>query len=461
MRFVFKTILFFLFLVWGFSSDRWIVKFDDMLFFEKDFYVFFPKNEWQKVSEGDRQKKILFDFLKQKIAVYRAKELGLQYSVGVVDKLRARLNMLLVNEYYMKYFLGSVVPHSALLFCKQNLKSDVFVKHILLRVVNDSLSSEKQQLADAQQLKDSILLGLPFELAATKYSIDPAAKQNGGVLGWISIGQTVPVFQDAVFNLCVGCLDVVKTKFGLHIIQVDSLRSSQYFNLGVDEYEDFAFRFSTAYIMEPLKVLAAQHDSMLISLNGVNFNENALLELLDLIKDAKKSSSGSRKDVNVSKILQKYQKVVLEYNKSFLSGAWFAYKINTSLHKNVFYSTVEEMRQDFITIILRDIAFRAALELKLNSKGLFISQYNSIEDSVLEKAYLNYLIASVPVPSKVEIENYFNSTNASQKSSLSVSYNSIKTVLLQQKQKQIKQGFFDSIEKAGDKLIINDGWFYE
>ena len=34
--------------------------------------------------------------------------------------------MLLVNEYYMRHFLGSLIPPSALFFCEQQLKKEVW-----------------------------------------------------------------------------------------------------------------------------------------------------------------------------------------------------------------------------------------------------------------------------------------------------------------------------------------------
>jgi foldase protein PrsA len=58
-----------------------------------------------------------------------------------------------------------------------------------------------------------------FDLV-TKYSIDTGTKDVGGDLGWVSKGQTVQAFEDALFALKVGeTSGIVKSDFGYHIIQ--------------------------------------------------------------------------------------------------------------------------------------------------------------------------------------------------------------------------------------------------
>ena len=57
-------------------------------------------------------------------------------------------------------------------------------------------------------IKDSLLKGVDFSLLAQNHSLDPSVEKNSGVLGWVSLGQTVPEFESVVFDLCVGCGDV-------------------------------------------------------------------------------------------------------------------------------------------------------------------------------------------------------------------------------------------------------------
>jgi len=436
-----------------FSSDVWVAKINGEVVLESSFYNYMPKGEWVGLGDVNKKEKVFFGFLKQQAAVLEAKNLGLHYNEKTTKKLEARFNMMLVNEYYMRHFLGTITPKFALSFCKQNLKNELYIKHILLNHSKEGVE------ALAQTIKDSILVEGNFKSFALRYSGDPGVSENDGTLGWVSLGQTVPAFQDGVFGLCVGCLGVVETEFGFHVVQVDSMRQSKYALLDQNLYDDYAFRFATAYITEPLKDLAAQHDSLLVSQHGVKLNDEALLEIVGLIKlEHELPTNKVRTDVDVVSILQNYQKVVLEYNNNLFSGAWFAHKINSSLHKGVFYSSLEEIKKDFTTVVLRDIAFNLGLDLNLHLGGSFKSQYENVVMGVLERAFLKYLVDSVPSPTKEDVQNYFLE-NKKEGQTLDVAFDSIKAILLQEKQKKVKENFFLGVESQTN-ITINDGWLY-
>lgn len=58
-----------------------------------------------------------------------------------------------------------------------------------------------------------------FAEKAGEYSTDPGSKDEGGYLGWIEPGQTVPAFETAALNTLVnGFSETVETEYGYHII---------------------------------------------------------------------------------------------------------------------------------------------------------------------------------------------------------------------------------------------------
>ncbi|MCO6505663.1 MAG: peptidylprolyl isomerase [Snodgrassella sp.] len=94
------------------------------------------------------------------------------------------------------------------------------VQHILLKNDNDITRKLIEQIA--QQARS----GASFEQLARQYSQDGSA-QNGGDLGWIIDGETVPPFEAAVKTLRPGQISLpVRTQFGWHVIRLVDVRSN-------------------------------------------------------------------------------------------------------------------------------------------------------------------------------------------------------------------------------------------
>ena len=95
------------------------------------------------------------------------------------------------------------------------------VRHILLMTQGKSDAEKKAALTKAQDLLKQIKGGADFADLAKKNSQDPGSAQNGGDLGFIVRGQTVPEFEKFVFSAKPKEVsDVVTTEYGYHIIQV-------------------------------------------------------------------------------------------------------------------------------------------------------------------------------------------------------------------------------------------------
>ena len=94
-------------------------------------------------------------------------------------------------------------------------EEQVHARHILV----DSEDAAKAVLADLKS-------GVSFEDEAKAKSKDPSGKTNGGDLGYITKGETVPEFSDAAFKLKPGEITTapVKSQFGWHIIKVEDRR---------------------------------------------------------------------------------------------------------------------------------------------------------------------------------------------------------------------------------------------
>lgn len=96
-------------------------------------------------------------------------------------------------------------------------------RHILIKtseIVSDA--EARKQILDIKQRIDA---GANFAEQAKRYSQDGSAQQ-GGDLDWLSPGQTVPEFEDAMNKLKVGEIGMVQSQFGWHLIQVLERRNT-------------------------------------------------------------------------------------------------------------------------------------------------------------------------------------------------------------------------------------------
>jgi len=92
----------------------------------------------------------------------------------------------------------------------QFTKSEVDVSHIL---VKDKALIDK--------IKTKLDAGGDFAALAAKHSVDPGVSRNGGRLGKIARGRTVPQFEKAAFSTPTGTYSApVQSQFGWHIVLV-------------------------------------------------------------------------------------------------------------------------------------------------------------------------------------------------------------------------------------------------
>jgi peptidyl-prolyl cis-trans isomerase D len=108
------------------------------------------------------------------------------------------------------------------------VKEQVKVRHILIAVPQGAdAKTDHAAKAKADDLLKQIKSGANFADLASKNSDDPGSKTQGGELGWLDRGRTVPEFDKVAFTLNPGqTSDVIKTQFGYHILQVEEKKTA-------------------------------------------------------------------------------------------------------------------------------------------------------------------------------------------------------------------------------------------
>src|SRR5579862_2855747 len=118
----------------------------------------------------------------------------------------------------------------------------------------------------AEDVLKQVKAGGNFAELAKKYSEDPGSAKNGGSLGWIGKGRTVPEFEKVAFSLPKGgTSDLVQSSYGFHIIRVDDKQAAHVKTLDEvkDQIEDSIKRQKAAQAM------SSQVDALLAQARSV------------------------------------------------------------------------------------------------------------------------------------------------------------------------------------------------
>ena len=106
---------------------------------------------------------------------------------------------------------------------KFQIPENVEARHVLIAVKpDDDKAAKALKMKKAEEVREQLVdkKGENFGVIAAEKS-DCPSKSKGGMLGVFGRGQTVPAFEEAVFNQKVGEIGpVVETSFGYHVIEV-------------------------------------------------------------------------------------------------------------------------------------------------------------------------------------------------------------------------------------------------
>ena len=95
--------------------------------------------------------------------------------------------------------------------------SQTHARHILIKT--SEIMPEAEAKKRILEIRQRVEGGADFAEQAKRYSEDGSAQQ-GGDLDWLSPGQTVPEFEEAMNKLSVKQIGAVQSQFGWHLIQV-------------------------------------------------------------------------------------------------------------------------------------------------------------------------------------------------------------------------------------------------
>lgn len=139
------------------------------------------------------------------------------------EELVARVRAKLEQEAYLEKYVATEVTEEELLEFYQEhalrfaLPEQLRARHIFFAALEHS---NGEAIALAQSVHDALKQGEKFSELAAEFSEDPATKEKGGELGWMSRHRLPDDFTEQIFELSVAEFQIIETKLGAHVIEV-------------------------------------------------------------------------------------------------------------------------------------------------------------------------------------------------------------------------------------------------
>ena len=166
---------------------------------DSDLEAFFKKNAARYADAVPEQRKITY----------------FAFAAGQVPGGAPTPTQQQIQQYYNDHLSDYSVPEQA--------RS----RHILITVAEGAdPKTDAAAKAKAEMVLKQLQAGGNWTDLAKKYSDDPGSKDTGGELGFAQRGKMVPAFDTAIFTQKVGDIDIVKSNFGYHIVQVEERQTA-------------------------------------------------------------------------------------------------------------------------------------------------------------------------------------------------------------------------------------------
>ena len=214
-----------LFVSQAFSQDDTLMVINNKAISEGEFLRIYQKNNnTGNVVEKKSVEEYLDLFINFKLKVAEAESLGMD----TLPKFKKELNGYKV-QLEKPYFTDKSVDEKLVEEAYERQEYDVRASHILIMVKpNASPADSLVAYNKIKAIKKEIEAGKDFKTVAKQKSEDPSAKQNSGDLGYFTVFQMVYPFENAAFNTPKGEIsDIVRTRYGYHILKVYDKRKAQ------------------------------------------------------------------------------------------------------------------------------------------------------------------------------------------------------------------------------------------
>ena len=344
-------------------------------------------------DNGDTRIKYLQNLIDDEVLIADAKNRRLDKSTDASSEYKRIKAQELLNAFSVKFIESSVNVTEG------DIKSMYLKMNTKLKVRHLYASSKE----GADKLYSRLKNGESFEELAKEVFRDPELRDNGGELGYFTIDDMDPSFENAAFNLKVGEISKpVKTVTGYSIIQLEDIQQNPF--VVESEYLKAHDRIKTFVHKRAYEDATKNYTKDEKNLLEIKFNEPLLKNLYEALKGDANQSLGEKTNSfykkNGNSVVVKSK--VGNWDLKTLSSEM---QVTTNEQREWIHSETD--LKDFISgLIVRKNTIQKALEAKLDNSASFISKVDFEFNSFLLKQVEKELTSKIKI-SPDSIKTYY------------------------------------------------------
>jgi peptidyl-prolyl cis-trans isomerase SurA len=188
-------------------------------------HIYTKNNRHQELSYALDSLSAYMDlFVNFKLKVVEAKAMGLDTLKSFRKELSGYRTQLA-----QPYLTDKSVEDELVREAYERSKYDVKASHILIKIAPEVSGKDTLDAYNkAKMVRQKLLDGGDFGELAKQYSDDESVRYNQGSLGYFTVFGMVYPFESAAYNTPLGEIsDIVRTRFGYHIIKVEDKRPAK------------------------------------------------------------------------------------------------------------------------------------------------------------------------------------------------------------------------------------------
>jgi parvulin-like peptidyl-prolyl isomerase len=339
-------------------------------------------------DNGETRRQILNSYVSEKILIQEARNRGLDKTEeGRFEHERIKVQELL-NSYNQKFIKSNITVTDAELknlYVKLNTK--ISARHLY--------ASNK---TSGDSLYNLLMNGASFYKLAQEVFEDPVLKESGGSLGYFSVDEMDPAFEDAAFKLKIGEISKpVRTSDGYSIIKVDDRWTKPL--ITENEYLKHRPKLKTYWLNRKNHKATQDHvDSLRQSLHIV-FNEQLLKNLFELQKQNKNRNNIENSNALFANYTGSADDELLRSDFGTWSLADFREKARYISNLQKGWIRSEENLKDFVGgVVIRSYILEKAKKANLDKTEEYLANVrNKFDDYLFDKIRENVMV-HMPVP---------------------------------------------------------------